>query len=89
MTMLFQCFGRNRETGEMLENPVYVNATSVDHAFDILDEMLGHAVQWKSVHVEGYWITWNDVKPPHQRWDAMMDAMSDRKKGLNPNLMGK
>ena len=40
MTMLYQCFGRDRRTGEYTKEPVYINATSVDHAFDQLMKCL-------------------------------------------------
>ena len=79
--MLYQCFGRDRRTGEYTKEPMYINATSVDHAFDLLHEMLGHAIQWKSVFVEGDWINSDTgVKPPYQRYDAIADAISEEKK---------
>ena len=53
MSMLYQSFGRDRRTGEYTKEPVYINATSYDNAFDLLDEMFGHAIQWKSVFAEG------------------------------------
>jgi len=79
--MLYQCFGRDRRTYEYTTEPVYINADSTDHAFELLDEMLGHAIQWKSVFVEGEFIESDTgVKPPYQRWDAIADCYNDRLK---------
>ncbi len=69
MSMLYQSFGRDRRTGEYTKEPVYINATSYDNAFDLLDEMFGHAIQWKSVFAEGDWIESDTgVKPPKRRF---------------------